>query len=168
MIYKDLIKKVLRESVNAKDLIEKGEVITRMYNDLEKLTGSRKTGVTSADDFFWYVVDLLDYKKDDDYRRVKKYLMDLNRFAGVPSEAIRLLEKIIMFKSTSLDISSDRGRGINVGDDGWGDLRVDVISRGKDFYDSVIKDSDIMKKMADNYDYSESFLYGIPYEDELI
>ena len=168
MIYKDLIKKVLRESVNAKDLIEKGEVITRMYNDLEKLTGSRKTGVTSADDFFWYVVDLLDYKKDDNYRRVKKYLMDLNRFAGVPSEAIRLLEKIIMFKSTSLDISSDRGRGINVGDDGWGDLRVDVISRGKDFYDSVIKDSDIMKKMADNYDYSESFLYGIPYEDELI
>lgn len=168
MIDKDLIKKVLRESINAKDLIEKGEVITAMYNDLEKLTGSRKTGVTSADDFFWYVVDLLDYKKDDNYKRVKKYLMDLNRFAGVPSEAIRLLEKIIMFKSTSLDISSDRGRGINVGDDGWGDLRVDVISRGKDFYDSVIKDSDIMKKMADNYDYSESFLYGIPYEDELI
>lgn len=165
---KDLIKKVLRESINAKDLIEKGEVITRMYNDLEKLTGSRKTGVTNADDFFWYVVDLLDYKKDDDYKRVKKYLMDLNRFAGVPSEAIRLLEKIIMFKSTSLDISSDRGRGINVGDDGWGDLRVDVISRGKDFYDSVINDSDIMKKMVDNYDYSESFLYGIPYEDELI
>jgi hypothetical protein len=165
---KDLIKKVLRESINAKDLIEKGEVITRMYNDLEKLTGSRKTGVTNADDFFWYVVDLLDYKKDDDYKRVKKYLMDLNRFAGVPSEAIRLLEKIIIFKSTSLDISSDRGRGINVGDDGWGDLRVDVISRGKDFYDSVINDSDIMKKMADNYDYSESFLYGIPYEDELI
>ena len=165
---KDLIKKVLRESINSKDLIEKGEVITRMYNDLEKLTGSRKTGVTNADDFFWYVVDLLDYKKDDDYKRVKKYLMDLNRFAGVPSETIRLLEKIIIFKSTSLDISSDRGRGINVSDDGWGDLRVDVISRGKDFYDSVINDSDIMKKMADNYDYSESFLYGIPYEDELI
>ena len=37
MTYKDLIKKVLRESVNAKDLIEKGEVITRMYNDLEKV-----------------------------------------------------------------------------------------------------------------------------------
>ena len=35
MIYKDLIKKVLRESINAKDLIEKGEVITGMYNDLE-------------------------------------------------------------------------------------------------------------------------------------
>ena len=97
MIDKELIRKVLRESINAKDFIEKGEVITGMYNDLEKLTGSRKTGVTSADDFFWYVVDLLDYKKDDNYRRVKKYLMDLNRFAGVPSEAIRLLEKIIMF-----------------------------------------------------------------------
>ena len=168
MIDKELIRKVLRESINAKDFIEKGEVITGMYNDLDKLTGSRKTGVTSADDFFWYVVDLLDYKKDDNYRRVKKYLMDLNRFAGVPSEAIRLLEKIIMFKSTSLDISSDRGRGINVGDDGWGDLRVDVISRGKDFYDNVIKDSDIMKKMAEHRDYSESFLYGIPYKDELI
>lgn len=168
MIDKELIRKVLRESINAKDFIEKGEVITGMYNDLEKLTGSRKTGVTSADDFFWYVVDLLDYKKDDNYRRVKKYLMDLNRFAGVPSEAIRLLEKIIMFKSTSLDISSDRGRGINVGDDGWGDLRVDVISRGKDFYDNAIKNSDIMKKMAEHRDYSESFLYGIPYKDELI
>jgi len=165
---KELIRKVLKESVYGKDLMEKGAVITAMYNDIEKFTGNRETGVTSVDDFFWYIVDLVDYKKDDDYRRVKKYLMDLNRFTGVPSDAFQLLNKIIMFKSTSLDISSDRGRGIEVGDDSWGDLRADVISRGKEFYDNAIKNPYIMKKMAEHRDYKESFSYGIPYPKELI
>ena len=103
---KELIRKVLKESVYGKDLIEKGRVVTAMYNDIEDLlgnrngfTGNQETGVTSIDDFFWYIIDLVDYKKDDDYRRVKKYLMDLNRLAGVPSNAIRLLSKIIMFKT---------------------------------------------------------------------
>ena len=172
---KELIRKVLKESVYGKDLIEKGAVVTAMYNDIEDLlgnrngfTGNQETGVTSIDDFFWYIIDLVDYKKDDDYRRVKKYLMDLNRLAGVPSNAIRLLSKIIMFKSTALDISSDRGRGIDVGDDGWGDLRVDVISRGKEFYDKAIKSSYVMKKMAEHRDYTESFMYGIPYPNDLM
>ena len=165
---KELIRKVLKESVYGKDLIEKGAVVTAMYNDIEKFTGNRETGVTSVDDFFWYIVDLVDYKKDDDYRRVKKYLMDLNRLAGVPSNAIRLLSKIIMFKSTALDISSDRARGIDVSDDSWGDLRVDVISRGKEFYDKAVKSSYVMKKMAEHRDYTESFMYGIPYPNDLM
>ncbi len=165
---KELIRKVLKESVYGKDLMEKGNIITAMYNDMGEITTDRNTGVTSADDFFWYIVDLVDYKKDDDYRRVKKYLIDLNRLAGVPSNAFKLLSKIIMFKSTALDISSDRGRGIDVGDDGWGDLRVDVISRGKEFYDKAINSSYVMKKMAEHRDYSESFSYSIPYEDELM
>ena len=165
---KDLIKKVLRESFNGKELIENGAVITAMYNDLGKLTGDKSTGVTSADDLFWYVVDLVDFKNDDDYNRVKKYLLDLNRFAGVPSEAINLISKVLNFKSNSLDISSDGGRGIDVSDDGWSDLRGDVISRGKDFFNNAMNNSDIMKKMADEYDYTESFFYAIPYEYELI
>ena len=172
---KELIRKVLKESVYGKDLIEKGRVVTAMYNDIEDLlgnrngfTGNQETGVTSIDDFFWYIIDLVDYKKDDDYRRVKKYLTDLNRLAGVPSNVFKLLSRIIMFKSTALDISSGRGRGIDVSDDSWGDLRVDVISRGKEFYDKAVKSSYVMKKMAEHRDYTESFMYGIPYPNDLM
>ena len=173
---KELIRRVLKESVYGKDLIEKGAIITAMYNDIEdkedllgnREIGNRETGVTIIDDLFWYIVDLVDYKKDDDYRRVKKYLMDLNRLAGVPSNVFKLLSRVIMFKSTALDISSGRGRGIDVGEDSWGDLRVDVISRGKEFYDKAIKSSYVMKKMAEHSDYTESFMYGIPYPNDLM
>lgn len=173
---KELIRRVLKESVYGKDLIEKGAIITAMYNDIEdkegllgnREIGNRETGVTIIDDLFWYIIDLVDYKKDDDYRRVKKYLMDLNRLAGVPSNVFKLLSRVIMFKSTALDISSGRARGIDVGDDSWGDLRVDVISRGKEFYDKAIKSSYVMKKMAEHRDYTESFMYGIPYPDDLM
>ena len=173
---KELIRRVLKESVYGKDLIEKGAIITAMYNDIEdkegllgnREIGNRETGVTIIDDLFWYIIDLVDYKKDDDYRRVKKYLMDLNRLAGVPSNVFKLLSRVIMFKSTALDISSGRARGIDVGDDSWSDLRVDVISRGKEFYDKAIKSSYVMKKMAEHRDYTESFMYGIPYPDDLM
>ena len=75
---KELIRKVLKESVYGKDLMEKGEIITAMYNDIEdkedllgnREIGNRETGVTIMDDLFWYIIDLVDYKKDDDYRRV--------------------------------------------------------------------------------------------------
>ena len=60
---KELIRKVLKESVYGKDLMEKGAIITAMYNDIEDLlgnrngfTGNRETGVTSIDDFFWYII----------------------------------------------------------------------------------------------------------------
>ena len=94
--------------------------------------------------------------------------MDLNRLAGVPSNVFKLLNRVIMFKSTALDISSGRGRGIDVGEDSWGDLRFDVISRGKEFYDKAINSSYVMKKMAEHRDYSESFIYGFPYPSDLM
>ncbi len=70
---KELIRKVLKESVYGKDLIEKGRVVTAMYNDIEDLlgnrngfTGNQETAVTIITDFFWNIIDLVDYKKDDD------------------------------------------------------------------------------------------------------
>jgi hypothetical protein len=168
MIDKNLIKKVLRESINAKELLDIGSTITSMYNDLGKVTASRKTGKTSADDLFWYVIDLLDYKKDNDYKRVNRYLTDLNRLAGVPTKTIKLIKSILDLKINTLDLASDGGKGINVSDDSWSDLRYDVVSRGKEFFHEVVDDPSIMEKMAKEYDYTESFAYGFPFEDELI
>jgi len=168
MIDKDLIKKVLRESINGKELLDVGSTITSMYNDLGKVTASRKTGKTSADDFFWHVIDLLDYKKDNDYKRVNKYLTDLNRLAGVPTKTIKLIKDILDLKTNTLHLVSNGGEDIDVGDDGWSDLRYDVVSRGKEFFDEVVDDPSIMKKMAKENDYTESFAYGFPFENELI
>lgn len=166
---KDLIKKVINETINSKELISKGEEINNLYDSLSdtNLTGNRKTGETSWDDLFWFIVDMVDYKSDNDYKRVNKLFLDLNRFAGVPTNLINKFRSILGFK---IDVLSGRiGDNITgVSDDSWSDLRYDVVSRGKDFYNKALNDYTIVQKMSDDYDYSESFSYGIPYEDELI
>jgi len=49
--------------------------------------------------------------------------------------------------------------GIAVSDDGWYDLRADVIGRGKKFYYSITKSK--LQKMALDFDFEENFLYGV-------
>ena len=56
----------------------------------------------------------------------------------------------------------------DVSDDSWGDLKADIISRGKDFYNRAVSDFDLVQKMANEMDYKESFYYGVPYRSELL
>jgi len=110
---------------------------------------------------------MVDFKSDNDYQRIKDLLKDLNSFAGVPSEKILILAKVLNFKTKAID--KKWGDDIyNVGDDSWSDLRCDVVSRGKEFYNRALVDFDLVQRMANDYDYKESFSYAIPYESDLI
>ncbi len=161
---KKLIKKVLRESTE--ELLK----YRKLFNDFEIPEEGIKgnpNGTTNVDDFFWTVVDLVDYKSDNDYKRISSILKDLNKFAGVPAEKILILAKVLNFKCKILE--KKWGDDIrNVSDDSWSDLKCDVVSRGKDFYEKILNDFKTLQNMADEYNYTESFSYAIPYKSDLI
>lgn len=156
----------INESVDKSDLKSISKFVSSLPRP-EELSGNGETGETSGDDFFWPIVELLDYKSDNDYRRVKSIFMDLYNFTGaLTKEDIILFIKIMNFKINVIDkLHGDKID--DVSDDSWGDLKADIISRGKDFYNRAISDFDLVQKMANEMDYKESFYYGVPYRSEL-
>lgn len=156
----------INESVDKTDLKSLSKFVSSLPRP-EELSGNGETGETSGDDFFWPIVELLDYKSDNDYRRVKSIFMDLYNFTGaLTKEDIILFIKIMNFKINVIDkLHGDKID--DVSDDSWGDLKADIISRGKDFYNRAISDFDLVQKMANEMDYKESFYYGIPYRSDL-
>ena len=127
----------------------------------------KKYGIANIDKFFWKVVDLVDYKSDDDYDRIRELLLKLNRFCGIKPEVFKILEDSLEIKMDALD--ERWGDDIReVGDDSWSDLRADIISRGRDFFMNAMTDFDMVQRMANDIDYTESFSYAFPYKHELI
>lgn len=49
--------------------------------------------------------------------------------------------------------------GIEVSDDGWWDLRAEVVGRGKEFFDAITTEK--LKEMASKHDYHENFEYSL-------
>ena len=158
----------INESVDKSNLMPLSKFVSSLPRPkIEEFDGDYDTGETNGDNFFWPLVDILDYKSDNSYKRVKEIILDLYRFTGALSyEDIMLFIKILEFKLWALE--KHHGNKIReVSDDSWGDLKADIVSRGKDFYNRAISDFDLVQKMASDMDYKESFYYGIPYISEL-
>ena len=163
---KELIRKILKEEtedfVGCLPLFKE----FKMPEDGFVVT-DKKYGITNIDNFFWKVVDLVDYKSDNDYDRIRDMFLNLNRFCGIKSDVFDALKKSFYAKIEALE--ERWGDDIyNVGDDSWSDLRSDIISRGKDFYVKAMSDFDMVQRMANDEDYKESFQYAFPYERELV
>ncbi len=161
---KKLIKKILRESTE--ELLK----YRKLFNDFEIPEEGIKgniNGGTNIDNFFWTLVDMVDYKSDDNYKRINDILLNINRFGGVPAEKILALAKVLNYKCKAIDNKwADDIRG--VGDDSWSDLKSDIVSRGKEYYDRALIDFDLVQRMSNEDDYTESFSYAIPYKSDLI
>jgi hypothetical protein len=158
----------INESVDKSNLkVLSKFVLSLPRPNIDKIDVDYDTGETNGDDFFWPLIDILDYKSDNSYKRVKEIILDLYRFTGALSyEDIMLFIKILEFKLRALEKHhGDKIRGVS--DDSWGDLKADIVSRGKDFYDKAISDFDLVQKMSNDIDYTESFYYGIPYISDL-
>ena len=158
----------INESVDKSNLKVLSKFVSSLPRpNIDKIDVDYNTGETNGDDFFWPLIDILDYKSDNSYKRVKEIILDLYRFTGALSyEDIMLFIKILEFKLRALEKHhGDKIRGVS--DDSWGDLKADIVSRGKDFYDKAISDFDLVQKMSNDIDYTESFYYGIPYISEL-
>ncbi len=126
------------------------EVITN------EVTGINEPNI--EDDLYWKVIEVRDWKKDHDYERIKREL------SFYKDDFRESLKKFCNQKLNELGEKFDHewlksgSEGINVGEDGWHDLKSDVVGRGKDFYYSVTKEK--LQKMADENDYEENFFYS--------
>ena len=106
----------------------------------------------------WQLVESLRWKLDHDYKRIATELshLDEDTFRGLRKfvdQKVNLLGN----KYNDAWLGKDGTDGIDASDDGWSDLRYDVVGRGEEFYNSITVDK--LKEMANNYDYRESFCY---------
>jgi len=100
------------------------------------------------------------WQSDHDYKRIEKYITD--NYNEIQEKKMRQI-----FNKLSSDLYNRFEEdwlghpGIEVSEDGWSDLRSEVIGRGKEFYDNITVEK--LQQMASNYDYHESFAYSFPY-----
>ena len=117
----------------------------------------------NLEDQYWKQIEELEWSKDHDYKRIEQYLID--NFTAV--ESVDLM-KFTADKQDDLmarfhnDWLADPG--IEVSDDGWGDLTAEVVGRGKKFYESITVKK--LQEMAINRDYYESFSYSFQFTYE--
>ena len=152
---KELIRKILKEETEdfytclplfkEFKIPEDGFVVT-----------DKKYGIANIDKFFWKVVDLVDYKSDDDYDRIRELLLKLNRFCGIKPEVFKILEDSLEIKMDALD--ERWGDDIReVGDDSWSDLRADIIQRGRDLFMNAMNEFSQVPRLGKDKDYTLVF-----------
>jgi len=103
----------------------------------------------------WEMVEKANWNSDHDYKRIQKEWKNLD--ADTKGE----LEAFVHNKISSLNKQYEKdwlgNPGISVSDDGWMDLRAEVVGRGKSFYESITVEK--LQRMAIERDYQECFSY---------
>jgi len=117
--------------------------------------------MSRLEDRYWQQIEELEWHtdkfiSDGDYKRIEEYLKEYFK----PSEAQQLAD----FVGNKVDELGKRFNddwlgdpGIDVSDDSWGDLRNEVVGRGKEFYENITVAK--LQEMANTNDYNESFAY---------
>jgi len=108
------------------------------------------------EDKYWKQIEQLEWPKDADYKRIEEYIKNNYSLNSALQLADFVDNKVIeLGKRFNNDWLGDPG--IDVSDDSWGDLRNEVVGRGKEFYESITVAK--LREMANTNDYNESFSY---------
>ena len=119
----------------------------------------KKEPTTEEQDIFWAFVDVAQWNSDKDYRRIRETFNNISREnQEIISDTYDYFHYMLNSNFENAWLGRDGGKGIDVSDDGWSDLRAEVIGRGKGFYNSITVE--VLQEMADNLDYTESFGYS--------
>jgi len=117
-----------------------------------------ETMVMKTENELWEIIEKANWKSDHDYNRIVKEWSNLDEDAFVQlARFINAKASILMHDYEEAWLDRDGNGGIGVSDDGWMDLTADVVGRGEQFYNDVTADK--LRKMADENDYKECFLY---------
>ena len=119
-----------------------------------------KLKLKSNEDQYWQKIKELEWSKDGDYRRIEQYLKDNFKLTEVKQLKHFVREKVNKL-GTQFHNDWLGNPGIEVSDDGWSDLRNEVVGRGKEFYENITVEK--LQEMAGNNDYNESFSYCFHY-----
>ena len=108
------------------------------------------------EDKYWKQIEQLEWPKDADYKRIEEYIKNNYSLNSALQLADFVDNKVIeLGKRFNNDWLGDPG--IDVSDDSWGDLRNEVVGRGKEFYENITVAK--LQEMANTNDYNESFGY---------
>ena len=117
-----------------------------------------ETMVMKTEKELWEIIEKANWKLDHNYNRIVKEWSNLDEDTFVQlARFIRTKASILMNDYEEAWLDRDGNGGISVSDDGWMDLTADVVGRGEQFYNSI--NADKLRKMADENDYKECFLY---------
>lgn len=103
----------------------------------------------------WALIEKANWKSDNDYRRIQK------EFKSLGEDKFEQISEFIYSKVNELHskFKEEWLKSISVSDDGWSDLRAEIVGRGEKFYKNITVKK--MIKMAENLDYNESFTYSL-------
>ena len=148
--------KVTDVSKNKKDQVEfSGDEGTYLIGDIEKM---EKGGKTLSEDELWDMIEKFGWLDYGDARLAVKDIGE--KVSKLSKDEYYQLTGFIEVKLYQLYDKYEKdwldGK-IQVSDDGWSDLRAEVIGRGKDFYNNITVEK--LSDMADSRDYTENFTY---------
>lgn len=112
----------------------------------------------------WKLIYKAKWVKDPNFYRVRKELSNkltqsqFTQLGKFVNTKVKRLDKI--FRKDWLG-----DPGIHVSDDGWSDLRAEVVGRGERFYNMITADK--LRKMANTWNYTENFEYTFQEYDPL-
>ena len=105
----------------------------------------------------WQLIEEANWQLDHNYDRIQL------KYSKLSYDELKQLDKFVNKKLDELSNKYDKfwlgNPGIPVSDDGWFDLKAEVIGRGKKFYESISVEKLI--QMANESDYYENFLYSL-------
>jgi hypothetical protein len=120
---------------------------------------------------FWNIVEQIGWgTKTTDYDSIKARLM-----RTFTVEQVKEFRKVFDRMSGRLynvldqddNCRRDRGEGgYGLGDDGFGDLVNHIVGLGEKEFHAVLENPELAYERAQRYDYSESFSYCIPWDDD--
>jgi predicted ATP-dependent endonuclease of OLD family len=116
-------------------------------------------GDTSFDEWYWKIIDKIDYPSDDNYKRISKLFDRMISFNAMSERDVKLLKSITEHKTSRLYSIVSKDITEYFSDDSWDDLSSYIVSKGKDFYNSVKENPEIINQMLKDISYSESFNY---------
>lgn len=111
----------------------------------------------------WTLINGAKWTSDNDYKRISEEFIkalsvtDCMQLFDFIHDKLEELDN--RFHSDWLGIGTHFRPGINVSDDGWWDLRAEVIGRGKKFFDAITVKK--LRDMAERSDYTENFTYCV-------
>ena len=100
---------------------------------------------------FWKFVKEAKWKSDHDFKRTSHVFQENSK------EDRDIIVDVFNEKYHELEVKFGE-KIINIGDDGWSDLRSDVIGRGRKFFEGMTQEK--MQELTNERDYVESFIYS--------
>lgn len=105
----------------------------------------------------WKLIENAKWAKDHNYKRIAL------EFKELPKEVFVQLNDFIHSKIDNLYVRFKEdwlgNPGIDCSDDGWFDLRAEVVGRGEKFFNKISVQK--LQEMAINSDYKENFAYSV-------